>query len=367
VGIIVLILCVVGVTYAFSTFGISNSSSEPKVSITDVVGRTVEVPATVNKVVGIGCSDREIVYLNASNKLVGIEQVESNSTGSWGNELPYIIAHTELMNLPIVGNAKTNTVNYEEIAKLNPDVVFASDATQADTIQNKTGIPTVVVYTGSVGTSEQMDEYEKSLQIMGKVLGKEDRANELIGYMNSTEQDLANRTANVTSNKTVYLAGQAYYGSQGITSTNPYYPPFMMLNATNVASNANSTTNSTLHAIQIDKEQLITWNPDYMFVEGSSLNSVENNTNSSQDYSEINAIKNGNVYQVLSYCLYSYNKDEMFADAYYIGKVLYPEQFSDVDPEQKANEIFVEFDGQSAGSVYSTLKSDYGGFKQVTL
>ena len=366
VGIVVLILCVVGFAYAFSTFGTSSSNGS-KVSITDVAGRTVEVPATVNKVVGVGCTDREIVYLNASKKLVGIEQVESNSTGGWGNELPYMIAHPELMNLPIVGNAKTNTVNYEEIAKLNPDVVFAGDTTQADTIQNKTGIPTVVVYAGSVGTSEQMNTYEKSLQVMGKVLGKEDRANELISYMNSTEQDLANRTANVTDNTTVYLAGQAYYGSQGITSTNPYYPPFMMLNVTNVASNANSTTNSTLHAIQIDKEQLVTWDPNVIFVEESSLNSVENNTNISTDYSDISAIKNGNVYQVLSYCLYSYNKDEMFADAYYVGKVLYPEQFSDVDPEQKANEIFLEFDGQSAGSVYSTLKEKYGGFKQVTL
>jgi iron complex transport system substrate-binding protein len=367
IGTILGVLFIGVIFYAVFGLGSAIGNTKGTVSVTDVAGRTVQVPAQVDKVVGTGCSDREIVYLNASDKLVGVEQVETNLTGGWGNELPYIIAHPELMSLPVVGNAKTNTVNYEEIAKLNPDVVFASDATQADTIQNKTGIPTVVVYTGSVGTSEQMDEYEKSLQVMGKVLGKEDRANELINYMNSTEKDLANRTANVSSNTTVYLAGQAYYGSQGITSTNPYYPPFMMLNAVNVASNANSTTNSTLHAIQIDKEQLITWNPDYMFVEGSSLTSVENNTNNSADYSDISAIKNGNVYGVLSYCLYSYNKDEMFADAYYIGKVLYPEQFSDVDPEEKANEIFVEFDGQSAGSVYSTLKSDYGGFKKVSI
>jgi len=26
----------------------------------------------------------------------------------------------------------------------------------------------------------------------------------------------------------------------------------------------------------------------------------------------------------------------MIADAYYVGKVLYPEQFTDVDPEKKA-------------------------------
>jgi hypothetical protein len=66
------------------------------------------------------CSAREIVYLNASDKIVGIEKTETNSTGGWGSQLPYMIAHPELMSLPIVGDARTNVVNYEEIAKLKP-------------------------------------------------------------------------------------------------------------------------------------------------------------------------------------------------------------------------------------------------------
>lgn len=343
-----------------------SSSSGGTVSITDVAGRTVQVPAQVHKVVGTGCSGREIVYLNASDEMVGIEQIETNSAGGWGNQLPYIIANPGLMNLPVVGNAKTDTVNYEKIAELKPDVVFAGTTEDADAIQNKTGIPTLVAYVGAVGTPQQMDTYKESLKMMGKVLGKEDRANELINYIDSTQGDLNNRTKNINSNKTVYLAGQAFYGAHGITSTNPYYPPFVMLNASNVASGLNST-NATIHAIQIDKEQLIQWNPDVMFVEGGSIPTVENDTSKNPEYQNITAIKDSKVYGVLSYCLYSYNKDEMFANAYYIGKILYPEQFKDVDPEKKANEIFVEFDGGSGGSVYNTLKTQYGGFKQLNL
>ena len=368
-----LIACIIAVVvllggtliYALSSGGV-NLNSGNTVSITDVAGRTVQVPAQVNKVVGTGCSAREIVYLNASDKLVGIEQIETNSTGGWGNQLPYTIAHPELMSLPVIGNAKTDTVNYEKIAELKPDVVFAGTAEQADEIQSKTGIPTLVSYVGAVGTSKQMDTYKESLKMMGKVLGKENRANELISYMDSTQEDLANRTKNVNSNETVYLAGQAFYGAHGITSTNPYYPPFVMVNASNVASGLNDT-NATIHAIQIDKEQLIKWNPDVIFVEGSSVTAIENDTSKNPEYQNIKAIKDGNVYGLLAYCLYSYNKDEMFANAYYVGKMLYPEQFKDVDPEKKADEIFVEFDGGSGGSVYSTLKKQYGGFKQLDL
>ena len=134
--------------------GNANSNNNGTVSVTDIAGRTVQVPAHVNKIVGTGCSDREIVYMNASDKLVGIERVETNSTGTIGNQLPYTMANPQLMNLPVVGDGSKDIVNYEEISTLNPDVVFARDAKTADTIQNKTGIPTVVVYTGAVGASD---------------------------------------------------------------------------------------------------------------------------------------------------------------------------------------------------------------------
>ncbi len=34
------------------------------------------------------------------------------------------------------------------------------------------------------------------------------------------------------------------------------------------------------------------------------------------------------------------NYETILADAYYIGKVLYPEQFADIDPAVKADEIY---------------------------
>lgn len=365
IAIVIIVVIVCG-TLIYALGGDIQTASTGTIQVTDMANRTVQVPSQVNKVVAVGCSAREVVYLNASDKLVGIEQIETNSTGGWGNQLPYTIANPELMSLPVVGNAKTDTVNYEKIAELKPDVVFAGTSDQAETIQDKTGIPTVVVYVGQVGTSDQMDTYEKSLTLMGKVLGKEDRANELINYMNYLENDLASRTQNISSNQTVYLAGQAYYGVHGITSTNPYYPPFLMVNASNVASGI-TNTNATLHAIQIDKEQLIEWNPDIIFVEGGSIATIENDTSNNAEYQNITAIKDGNVYGLLNYCLYSYNKDEMFANAYYVGKILYPEQFQDVDPEEKANEIFLYFDGGSNGTVYDALKTQYGGFKQLNI
>ena len=51
------------------------------------------------------------------------------------------------------------------------------------------------------------------------------------------------------------------------------------------------------------------------------------------------------------------------ADAYYIGKVLYPNRFSDIDPAAKADEIFKVFLGKA---LYEEFIKGYGvGFSNV--
>lgn len=49
----------------------------------------------------------------------------------------------------------------------------------------------------------------------------------------------------------------------------------------------------------------------------------------------------------------------MLSDAYYVGKTLYPEQFADVNPEKKADEIYTMPDGKP---VYGDMKTLFGGF-----
>lgn len=364
-GIIIVIIAIIAI-FAFNYDNNSNESVNGMVTIEDMAGRTVNVPTNVEKVVGVGCTAREIVYLDAEDKIVGIEQMESDSKGAWGNELPYIKSNEDLMKLPIIGNAKTDTVDYEKLSSLKPDVVFAGTPEQANLIQNKTGIPTIVTYVGAVGTEQQIDKYENSLTMMGKVLGKEDKADELIGYMDEIEDDLERRVDNAEKDKKVYVAGQAFYGVHGITSTNPYYPSLTHLNTTNVANGVGGD-NATIHAIQVDKEQLINWNPDYIFIEGASYQVIKEDVSKNPDYNNISAIKNKKVHNLLTYCLYSYNKEEMFSNSYYMGKVLYPEEFKDVDIDKKTEEIFIKFNGDDGRNAAKNITSHYNAFEAVTV
>ncbi|MEM3679350.1 MAG: iron ABC transporter substrate-binding protein, partial [Candidatus Bathyarchaeia archaeon] len=65
----------------------------------------------------------------------------------------------------------------------------------------------------------------------------------------------------------------------------------------------------------------------------------------------------------LPYNYYHTNVAVALADAYYIGKVLYPDKFADVDPAKKADEIFNFFLGKP---LYQSYMEAYGGFKNLS-
>jgi len=80
----------------------------------------------------------------------------------------------------------------------------------------------------------------------------------------------------------------------------------------------------------------------------------------------LSAAKNGRVYGVLPYNFYNVNYETVLADAYFIGKTLYPERFEDVDPVRKANEIFAFFIGKPN---FGDLNGQYRniGFTQISV
>ncbi|AFK22422.1 iron ABC transporter substrate-binding protein [Pyrococcus sp. ST04] len=327
------------------------------VKIKDMLGREVDVPTKVSRIVaaGPGCL-RLIVYLNATNFVVGVEDFEKRF--NFGR--PYILAHPELRNLPTIGPGGPGKLpDLEEIMKLKPDVIFMTyvDAKTADDIQAKTGIPVVVLSYGKLGTFTD-EELFKSLEIAGKILHKEKRAKEIIEFIKSVQKDLEERTKDVTP-KTAYVGGIGYKGAHGIESTDASYPPFKAVNAYNVASALGEG-----HKF-IDKEKLLEWQPEYIFIDEGGLSIVlEDYKKNPEFYNSLKAVREGKVYGLLPYNFYATNIGTAIADAYFIGKVLYPDKFRDIDPKEKANEIYQFLVGKP---VYEELAKQFGGFGKINL
>ena len=76
-------------------------------------------------------------------------------------------------------------------------------------------------------------------------------------------------------------------------------------------------------------------------------------------YAELSAFQNGRMYQYPSSTSYYDNMEISLANCYYVGSVLYPERFGDVDFEAKASEIFDFFLGEPD---YLSELEAYGAF-----
>ncbi len=331
---------------------------EETVSVVDMMNRTVPAPVDPDRIIGIGAGAlRMIVYLQEEDKVVGVDIREQDANGTVsgmpsGIDRPYNIAHPELASRPFIGGISGDP---ELVALQKPDVVFVTFVTgkDADALQEKSRVPVISLISGDLGKNRQV--FYSSLRTMATVLGKEQRAEDVISYINATLADLQERTSGIPAGKkaSVYVGGIAYNGAHGLLSTDPVYAPLAMVNGNNVAAEA-----GTGGQIMIDKEKLLSWNPDVIFIDEASYSLVVEDLKDPV-YQSLDAVREGRVYGVMPYNWYANNYDTVLADAYFIGKILYPDQFVEVDPEQKADEIYTMLDGKP---VYAEMKQIFGGF-----
>ena len=321
---------------------------EDTITITDAFGREVTIPDNPQKIAVSGSgSMRYFVYLDVDlDRIVAVDYQDS-SLFSRSNELrPYLLANPEIKNRQELGSAMA-VVDNEKLLASGAEVLFMGGASSsqvevADEITAKTGVPVVMFYTGDYVTKG--DEIRKTLRMLGTILHEEERAEEIIAYFASIEEDIKTRVANVseTDKPTVYVCGISYNGAHGADGTDPTYLPFTLLGAENVAAGIGDIS-QTGYA-KVAKEQILAWDPDIIFVDLGTLTAAEGGALvelwNDPAYQKLSAVKNGNVYTVNPHTSMNVNHETSLANAYYVGKVLYPEQFADIDQAEKADEIY---------------------------
>ncbi|MFZ5563413.1 MAG: iron ABC transporter substrate-binding protein [Thermodesulfobacteriota bacterium] len=343
--------------------------------ITDVLERQVTVPARVERVIcsGSGCL-RLLVYLQAQDRVVGVDSAEKGGLPFSVEARPYAVAHPELQALPLFGEFRGHD-NPELIAALSPrpQVIFKTYAARdggAESLFSKTGIPVVGLGYGDLTINRQ--ELDRTLRIMGQVLGLEGRAEAVITFFARLQADLERRAKTVADadRPTTYIGGLAQRGGHGFASTEPAYAPFTFLSARNVAGELAKTGKGDSHAV-VSKEQLLMWNPEILFLDISSAklqagaNGLEE-LRSDPAYQAMTAVKKGRVFGVFPYNFYTQNFESIFANAYFIGKTLYPGAFADIDPMTRAEEIAVFLNG---GPAFAAINQGYDnlGFAKILL
>jgi len=343
--------------------GAAGGTSGGIVEVVDALGRRVQVPANVSRVVAVGPGAlRIVVYLGAWDRVVGVEAVEKR----WGPAgRPYVMAHPELLGLPVVSpGGPGRAPDPEGIMSVHPDVVLATFLTreEADRLQRETGVPVVVLGSPVLTSLGDLEGFYRALRLAGRVLGRETRAEELVSYVEGLVSDLRGRVEGAAFNGSVYVGGVGFRGKHGLTSTWCRFPVFEVLGVESVVDRAGCGRPGH---VEVDREFLLRYDPDVVFIDENGLFLVlEDYRRDPGFYEGLRAFRLGRVYGLLPFNYYATNYELVLADAYYVGKVLFPDRFRDVDPAAKADEIIGFFVGKG---LYRELAERYGGFGRLDL
>jgi len=140
-----------------------------------------------------------------------------------------------------------------------------------------------------------------------------------------------------------------------LTSTSPTFPPFEVNNI--VEENIARKIEVSRHVF-VDKEFLLKEQPEVIFLDLGNLHLVRQDyAKDKAFYRSLDAFRNGRVYGIYSFNFYNTNVEQALVDSYWVGKVLMPERFKDIDIKRKANEIYRFFVGKE---LYEEISSKYG-------
>lgn len=325
--------------------------------ITDSMDRNVEIPYSVERIVCVGVGAlRYTCYVGGADRVVGVEDYETKP----GMSRLYNYVNFDLFqNLPVTGTNGEPFV--EEIINVDPQViVMSSYASQdPDELSQKTGIPVVVV----PGSDTTLDEKAYvTIRILGELYQLEDRAEDLTDYLKSIQKDLDDRTASIAEDAkpTCYVGGVSFKGHHGFEGTEAYYGPFALIHAKNLANTTDQTG-----AFNIDVEQVLSWDPEIIFLDFNGMNLInEDYAAHPEFYNALTAVQEGKVYSQISFRSSASNLETALADAYYAACIMYPQQFQDIDPVEKAGEIFTKLLGSNP---YHDLEEAGYAFCQITI
>ena len=329
-------------------------ASYPK-TFTDTQGREITLEEAPQRIITRAPDEaRVVIALGYGDKLIAGEQATKSCLCpmTFDNVAEGCLNCYETIidgRMPDLPEISTRyDIYFEEIAKLKPDLIFCGNLKDAEAFEDKIGCPVVVL--GGSGWNFGEDGYYDSIRVAAEALDAQEEAQELISFALNKVEMIESVTKNVDPEKKpkVYFAsrgaGTGFYDpkeGRDFTRTEPNYDPLVMAGGRNVASEIEGNT------VNVPLEQIIAWNPDYIFISNSAAG---NNTGlefikNSPDLASINAIKEGNVYN----CFYPHCRgqppDRNLLNMMYMAKIMYPEEFKDLDLEKEGNEIFKAFLG----------------------
>ena len=334
------------------------------IEITDVTGRTVTLKKPAERVVlqwsGAGGPFFTISALMGKDTPKVIAGMDTSLQDYRADMWKHFTAEMpELAKIPVVGTIGDKTFNAEQVVALNPDVIFIpvdlKDQYESDAKakMDAAGIQTIYIDYHA----EKLESHQKSIEAIGKALGKEERAAEINKFYTERVTRVLDRVSKINKPKpTVYLE----VGMNGPEEFGNSFSSNYSWGALATMAGADVITKDVIKKTSpINPEFILEKNPDIIMImgsywpkkptsmrlgfeatEASSQELLKAFTIERQGWSELKAVENKQVYSA-----HHGLPREVFDAAVfeYLAKTFYPEEFADVDPEATLKEFYDKF------------------------
>ena len=324
------LLCL-GVAFAFtgcsSSDGASSASSSASEAassetreFTDDLGRTVELPAQIDRIAPSGSTANQVLLTMAPDKMVGLATDPSEA------ELKYY--GDELADLPVFGSAfgGKGDINREALAAADPQVIIDTGEAKdgltedMDTLQEQLGIPVVFVECA-------IDDYGAAYETLGELLGMEDRGNELAEYCRNAYSEVEEVMASIPEEEranVLYILGE---DGTNVLGKGTFQAQVVDMCADNLAVVDNPSNQG--QGSETSLEQIALWNPDtIIFAYGSIYDTVADDP----AWDGIAAIDNGSYYEApgtpYNWLNYPPTVNQVMG-MQWLPRLLYPDKFDD--------------------------------------
>lgn len=372
---LVMTLTLLGCGQVQDTTPDDTSTDTDTVTVTDMIGREVTVaPGSYQRVVCIGAGAlRMYSYIGDTALLCGVEDIDNTTLADRpkmfdGVARPYVLAYGDVFAaLPScgVGGPNAQAAEAEKILSCQPDIIISEyeDVEKADALQQQVGVPVITLRAGVDGVFAEA--FPGSLRLLGQLFGREDRAEELISFIESETAELTRRTADVAEadKPGVYICGLGNWGTTNHLMTAQSYATFRVANIRNVV---NDLATDGIQPIEAEKFAALGGSMDVMLIDAAAVKNIA--PLYQEDPTLLDTCKawqDGSVYLEMAYNAYYTNYEIALANTWFAAKCVYPDLFADVDMTAKTNEITKAFLGQELAAQIFACPSSFGGYQQI--
>lgn len=309
----------------------SNSLKNNKENtVIDYLGREVTIPKKIDRIACLyAFSGHVVTMLGDGNKIVAVVNGLKRDT-------LLTDINTNIQNA-IVPN-RGDKINIEELAKVNPDLIFIQESTAKDEGEKRKldemKIPYLVVNFNSI------KEQQQSISMIGKAIGKSEKAEKFNAFYNEMIQLVSKNIKNISQKNRI----RVYHSVNEATRTDP--EDSLPSEWIKLAGAVNVSVGENLKAIDekyfASLEQILLWDPDVILV---NEDGVSDYILKNSQWQTLKSVKNKKVYQLpngVSRWGHPGGLETPLAIVW-TAKTLYPEKFKDLNVEVITARFYKDF------------------------